>query len=565
MIALGPPFTAQTDTTRLQMATKQFAQTLVHETCEIPYVITREMLGLSFPPLVIRAHKDCEVEKYGRLLLVDDKVYWVEDFLAGTPLRYVKTGKVHEGEVICEYVGFKNGIVTSGWNSVVAFLPFFGYNYEDAIVVSERFAKKTVHTTVEEYLIPVYEDTTIYEAPDKIHCEGNIKFRWSSKTTIDTISDLVDFIFGRSANDELVIENAKWIQIRTYKIARKPKLLSKSTEEIVSKLYKQYVAQLRGEVEAVSKVLPTFVHDYLNRLIITMDDVRINDLFPYRSKLQYIIHVIARFDKDLKVGDKLCNRYANKGVVSLIIPNELTPEYQDTDGSWKKIEVLLNPLGLFARMNMGQVWELYIARIVKKLWSEGDEKNFQKLCELLKAPEQEFKPYLIVDKISYFDVDRVYAFINEQLGGTVTKVRYKRELLEWLKDNYGADFDWPITGDVYVQASVGIQYIQKLKQTAESKINVRDLGPYRIITKQPTRGKKKSGGSRIGYMEIDALIAHGALDTLKELTTIKSDCVDEKVKMVKDMVSDRKPDLKNVKSYTKRTVDHIMAALSEML
>jgi DNA-directed RNA polymerase subunit beta len=367
--------------------------------------------------------------------------------------------KVKRGDVLADTSTSDNGEIALGHNMLVAFMSWSGNNYEDAIILSERLVKNSKFSSIhiEEFAINV-RDTKL--GPEVTTCDipnvGEAKLKNLAEDGIVRVGAEVrpgDILVGKitpKGETQLTPEERLLRSIFGEK-ARDVKDTSKRME-----------GGKRGRVISV-KVFSREKGDKLESGIIKK------------------IYIEVAQVRNVSVGDKLAGRHGNKGVISRILPEEDMPYMEDGT----PVDVILTPLGVPSRMNLGQILELHLGLAANTLGYQAIVPPFTG------ATDKEIKEEL------------VKAGFNEQ--GKMM-----------LRDGRtGEHFDQPI--------AVGYMYILKLHHMVEDKIHMRSIGPYSLITQQPLGGKAQGGGQRFGEMEVWALLGHGAAYTLREILTIKSD------------------------------------------
>jgi DNA-directed RNA polymerase subunit beta len=371
----------------------------------------------------------------------------------------VKNQKVKKGDVLADTVGTKNGILALGSNLLVAFLSFKGFTYEDAIVVSERLLKDDVFTSIsiEQFSIDVRDtklgpEETTYDIPGV----PEAKLRNLDEEGIVRIGAKV------KAGDILV---GKITPKKDIELTPEEKLLKAIFGEKVQEIKDTSLYLEPGKSGRVTRVKIL----ERNRGELFEPGV-IKRIFVEISKL-----------KKLQIGDKLNNRHGNKGVISVILPEEDMPFLPDG----RRVDIILNPLGVVSRMNLGQILEMHLGYAAYHLGYRA-----------------------IVPSIS---------------GITEEEVKEELRKANLPEDGKTILYDGE-TGEPYKEkVAVGMMYIMKLIHMSEDKIHARSIGPYSLITQQPLGGKAQFGGQRLGEMEVWALEAYGAVNVLQEMLTIKSD------------------------------------------
>ena len=384
----------------------------------------------------------------------------------------VKGEKVKKGDAIADGPSTQNGEMALGKNILVAFSTWEGYNYEDAILINERLVKEDVFTSIhiEEYDCEC-RDTKL--GPEEITRDipnvGEDSLKDLDETGIIRIGAEVrpgDILVGKVT----------------------PKGETELTAE--ERLLRAIFGEKAREVRDTSLRVP---HGEAGTIV----DVKIftrensDELGP---GVNQIIRCYIATKRKISVGDKIAGRHGNKGVISRILPEEDMPFLPDGT----PVDILLNPLGVPSRMNLGQVLEVNLGLAAKELgWKVAtpvfDGASEEEIVELLE------KSGLSPDgKTTLYD------------GRT------------------GDPFDKPIT--------VGVMYMLKLHHLVDDKIHARSTGPYSLVTQQPLGGKAQFGGQRFGEMEVWALEAYGAAHTLQEILTVKSDDVVGRVKTYEAIV-----------------------------
>ena len=367
--------------------------------------------------------------------------------------------KVKKGDVLVDTSTSDKGEIALGQNMLVAFMSWSGNNYEDAIILSERVVKNSKFTSIniEEFVVNV-RDTKL--GPEVTTCDipnvGEAKLKNLAEDGVVRVGAEVrpgDILVGKispKGETQLTPEERLLRSIFGEK-ARDVKDTSKRME-----------GGKRGRVISV-KIFSRERGDKLESGIIKKIYIEVAEL------------------RNISVGDKLAGRHGNKGVISRILPEEDMPYMEDGT----PVDVILTPLGVPSRMNLGQILELHLGLAANTLGYQAIVPPFAG------ATDVEIKEELV-------------------------KAGFDASGKMMLRDGRsGEHFDQPI--------AVGYMYILKLHHMVEDKIHMRSVGPYSLITQQPLGGKAQGGGQRFGEMEVWALLGHGAAHTLREILTIKSD------------------------------------------
>ncbi len=420
----------------------------------------------------------------------------------------VKKGdRVEVGDVLADGPSCDGAELSLGQNLMVAYMPWEGFNYEDAIIISERVVAEDLLTSIHisEYEIDA-RDTKL--GPEEITREiPNI--------SEDMISDLdADGIIriGAEVNPGDVLVG---------------KVTPKGETELTAeeRLLRAIFGEKAREVRDTSLKVP---HGAGGRVINVVRSSRLDgdELAPGVNEL---VRVFVAQKRKIQQGDKLSGRHGNKGVISRILPVEDMPYL--ADGT--PIDVILNPLGVPSRMNVGQLLECHLGWAAKWGWSDAEETD-----EVVAGPMHVATP--VFDGATEKEISDVIEKANRNLVnmhkkkyGDLARLEFVPQLSRtgktWLYDGRtGEKFREPIT--------VGQSYILKLGHLVDDKIHARSTGPYSLITQQPLGGKAQFGGQRFGEMEVWALYSYGASNVLQEILTIKSDDTSGRVKSYEAVV-----------------------------
>lgn len=385
----------------------------------------------------------------------------------------VKLGEeVADKEILADGPSMQNGEMALGQNPLVAFMTWDGYNYEDAVIMSERLVKDDVYTSIH---IEEYEsesrDTKL--GPEEITREipnvGEDALKYLDKDGIITV--------GAEVRDGDILVG---------KVTPKGMTELSAEERLLHAIFGEKAREVRDTSLRVPHGGGGIVHDVK---IFTRENG--DELSPGVNKLVRVYIVQKR---KIQVGDKMAGRHGNKGVVSLILPEEDMPFLPDGT----PVDIMLNPLGVPSRMNIGQVFELHLGMAGRQLGLK------------MATP--------------VFDGAR-----EEDVWDTVKEAGLDHDAKTILYDGRtGQPFDRKV--------SVGVMYMMKLAHMVDDKLHARSTGPYSLVTQQPLGGKAQFGGQRFGEMEVWALEAYGASYTLQEILTYKSDDVVGRVKTYESIV-----------------------------
>jgi DNA-directed RNA polymerase subunit beta len=492
--------------------------------------------------------------------------------------------KVKKGDILADGAATYHGELSLGRNVLVGFMAWDGYNFEDAIIISERLVKEDVYTSIhiEEFEIEIRETKlgreeftrdipNVSEKALRNLDENGIvrigtyvkpgdilvgKVAPKSKSELTPEEKLLHAIFGRAGEDvkndslevpsgvEGIVINSQRFSRRmslseeerkafekelkdtemaeSVKVADEYKAMIKALEEVVGgpitdpstgkphgrdKDPKNLAEESgRFKLEAIDLRSPEKLNEarkvnrnYLPRIEALRDekDRRLNSLKrgdELPSGVLQMVKVYIATKRVISVGDKMAGRHGNKGVIAKILPEEDMPFLEDGT----PVEILLNPLGVPSRMNVGQILETHLGWAAAKL-------GFQAVCPVFDGADE--------------------STIRQCLKDAGLPENGKAQLYD---GRTGEPFDQKVT--------VGYIYMLKLHHLVDDKIHARATGPYSLITQQPLGGKARFGGQRFGEMEVWALEAYGAAYILQELLTVKSDDVEGRTKIYESMV-----------------------------
>ncbi len=385
----------------------------------------------------------------------------------------VKKGeKVKKGDAIADGPSTQNGEMALGKNVLVAFSTWEGYNYEDAILINEKLVKEDVFTSIhiEEY-----------------DCECRDTKLGAEEITRDIPNIGDDSLKDLDENGIIRIgAEVRPGDILVGKVTPKGETELTAEERLLRAIFGEKAREVRDTSLRVPHGEQGTIVDVK---IFTRDNS--DELGP---GVNQIIRCYIATKRKISVGDKMAGRHGNKGVISRVLPEEDMPFMPDGT----PIDILLNPLGVPSRMNLGQVLEVHLGGAAKALgWK-------------IATP--------VFDGATQKDVQELLAEANMNENGKTI-----------LYDGRTGDpFDKPIT--------VGVMYMLKLHHLVDDKIHARSTGPYSLVTQQPLGGKAQFGGQRFGEMEVWALEAYGASYTLQEMLTVKSDDIVGRVKTYEAIV-----------------------------
>jgi len=412
--------------------------------------------------------------------------------------------KLEVGSVIADGPCTENGEMALGKNLLVAFMSWEGHNYEDAIILSQRLVQDDVLTSIhiEEYEVDA-RDT-------KLGAEEIT--RDIPNVSEEVLADLDDRGIIRVGADVVPGD------ILVGKVT--PKGETELTPE--ERLLRAIFGEKAREVRDTSLKVP---HGESGK-VIGVKIFESEEGFELAAGVNQLVRVYVAQKRKIQDGDKLAGRHGNKGVISKILPQEDMPFLEDGT----PVDVILNPLGVPGRMNVGQVLEMHLGWVAKTGWDvSGIDEAWAKHLQDIGAGKGEAGTNLATP---VFDGAR-----EDEVAGLLDNTLPNRDGLQLIHKSGKARLFDGRSGEPYpTPISVGYMYILKLHHLVDDKIHARSTGPYSMITQQPLGGKAQFGGQRFGEMEVWALEAYGAAYTLQELLTIKSDDVLGRVKVYEAIV-----------------------------
>ena len=611
------PFLEHDDANRALMGSNMQRQAVPLLKTESPLVGTgmEEVVGQN-SSMVIRARKSGIVTAVDASKIVIDHTeeYHLAKFVGlneRTCLNQkpiVELGeRVKTGQVIADGGGTSQGILALGKNILVGFVSFDGFNFEDAIIVSEKLCKGDSFTSIhiDEFTAEVREtrlgkEEFTRDIPNVSEralrnldeygvvsegtrvCPGDIlvgKVVPKSKTELTPEEKLLHAIFGRAGedvkNDSLELpsgyegvvikterftrrgagteeqKKAQAVQIKEYQKQMRAKecMIFRQMVEAIHKKYEVNVIDpsTRQKVGASSDddvvyeqvenfnikwVKPASLRDNVQKIVdrfwakITeaqeekkqrVESLKHGDELP--SGVLQMVKIYVAIKRSLSIGDKMAGRHGNKGVIAKIMPEEDMPFLEDGT----PLDILLNPLGVPSRMNVGQILETHLGWVARVL-------GFKAITPVFDGATED-------------DIQRLTAEANELMSNRKAQLRENKEAPS--ADEFFIEVPTTLktqlydgrTGEPFDQfATIGYIYMMKLHHLVDDKIHARATGPYSLITQQPLGGKARTGGQRFGEMEVWALEGSGAAYALQEMLTVKSDDVEGRTKIYESMV-----------------------------
>ncbi|WP_027334684.1 DNA-directed RNA polymerase subunit beta [Mycoplasmopsis felifaucium] len=481
------PFLENDDANRALMGSNMQRQAVPLLETEAPFVATGNEADIAkYSSANFRAKSDGKVEYVdgAKIKIRTEKgtaeTYYLKTFQRSNqdtvihqrPL--VKEGDIiQKGDLLVDGSSFKNGELSLGKNLLVAFTTYKGYNYEDAVILNERLVKNDVLTSIhiEEQII---QFRTSKAGSDELTREiPNV-----SKHSIRHLDEHGIVLVGSEVTPGDVLVGRV-----------SPKGDDNPSQE------EKLLAAVLGQRSLNVKDTSLKVKNGHNGTVIGVEILSRENNDQLEDGIDKIIKVSIAVKRKIRVGDKMSGRHGNKGVVSIILPEEDMPHLEDGT----PVDVMLNPQGVPSRMNIGQVLEIHLGMAAKTLQ-----------CKFVTPVFDGVKKEEIQDVI-------------QEAGLPITG---KQTLID------------PITGEKFDKpVSVGVMYMLKLNHMVDDKMHARSVGPYSLITQQPLGGKSQNGGQRFGEMETWAIESYGATNVLQEILTYKSDDINGRNQLYAALVS----------------------------
>jgi len=529
------PFLEHDDANRALMGANMQRQAVPLLRAEAPYIGTgiESRAARDAADMILATEEGVVVSVDGKSVVVDYKKsgkvnYRLhkfersnQDTCINQKPRVTEGQKLHKGDVIAEGPSTDNGELALGKNLLVAFMPWEGYNFEDAIILSERLVKDDVLTSVHIHEHEVdARDTKL--GPEEIT-------RDIPNLSEEILADL---------DERGIIRVGAEVGPGDVLVGKvTPKGETELTPE--ERLLRAIFGEKAREVRDTSLKVP---HGETGKVI----DVKVfsrSDEHELPPGVNQLVRVYVAQKRKISVGDKLAGRHGNKGVISRILAVEDMPFM--ADGS--PVDVILNPLGVPSRMNVGQVLEAHLGWAARWGWLDGDKTVGE---EPIRGTETKTRPTTRPSTLVATPVFDGAKWDETEMAGRHPTIKsiFSHLRPEAVSPEYGDNgrligTDGKVTlfngrtGEEYDNpVTVGYAYILKLAHLVDDKIHARSTGPYSMITQQPLGGKAQFGGQRFGEMEVWALEAYGAAYCLQELLTIKSDDTLGRVKVYEAIV-----------------------------
>ena len=550
------PFCEHDDQTRLQMSSSQMRQAILLKDFDQQMVKSGgEGLYTDHTQFIKRAKKNGEVvhldEKFLMVVYEDKTVdifnvaarnIYVEhmDFMK----VYVGVGdKFKVGDILAESNFVQDGEIVFGRNLLTGVMIYYGHNYEDGIIVSDRLVKDDILTSTH------FKDLSFTIPPNKVLLSLSDSEYKPLPSPLDRIKQGNPYaILKTLSSDDLysVFTEVNPLEAEKSYIIPSVKIYANEWNGDIPE-YKEWVEKTIEKQRKKESSLRDIIKEKLPRdqavRFIRENDLEIASFVgKYKNKKEringifvemYGIHV-----RSVKVGDKIANRHGNKGVISKILPHEMMPQLEDG----RHLDICINPLGIISRMNIGQLFELHLSMSLNDLKEEATK------MYLASKPQDEIKQYLIdyikiIDKtdgqwylqqfIEQLPDEVDVAFIDSislyQPSFESCHLDDLRKALEYTNTGFKYKMYDPIARKHLLnEIAAGYIYFFRMVHIAEEKLAARGIGSYAKRTLQPLGGRKNKGGQRCGEMETACIIGHDAPKNLFEFLTTKSDCIDMK-------------------------------------
>lgn len=619
------PFLEKDDPTRLQMAASQMRQSIALEKFEHPMVRSGcENLFVDYTQFIKKAKEDGVVAKItenfilviydsGQPELIDISLRPIYDINFDMyNIKVEENDKIKKGDIIVEGFFIQDGSIVFGNNLLTAIMPYHGYNYEDGIVISDRLVEENIMTSLHyvdlsfhlpesKILLDLKLDPdiyiplplTMYEYTEKIKIyEKNLQEARNEEEIIKInkkikkLEELKSKVYG---------PNVPYARIQDEKIENffrnELELFSPNNTKIAdvqiyanswSKTFPQFRHWIEQKIETQINRGRKFISELSEVLDsrTTKELVRKHRLDRFEAKKFKIkeeqfdgvyFKISGVFKRPIRVGDKLGNRHGNKGVIAKIIPREKMPIVEDYN---KPVDIILNPLGIISRMNLGQLNELHLSTTVSKIrkislkmleekCSQSEIKNFlRQYIEIIDNTENKWYSQEFSRKLEEIEITKTFLENFTVIQPPFESLTFSQ--LEKAMEFAGETFEKKIYDPILKienEVAVGYLYIYRLMHIAEDKLSSRSTGNYTKRTMQPLRGRKNKGGQRLGEMEVACLIGHDAIANLQECLTLKSDDMIQKNMWLKNIIHASSEDIEDSKVESIRLLDCYLKVL----
>ena len=566
------PFLEHDDQTRLQMASSQMRQAIMLKKFDPPMIQSGcEGLYSDYSHFVKKAQKNGEVvylDSQHLIVVYEDKSAEVFDiayrkiYVENLDIMkvYVKVGnKFKQGDILAESLFCDEGRVMFGKNLLTGVMIYYGHNYEDGIVISDRLVKENVFTSIH------YRDLSFTIPPNKIL----MSLEKDKYKPLPTMYDFVEVGDPYAIIKEVPITSTDYCTI----FSEEDRL--KSTKRLMITEVNLYPNAWNTDIPEFNKWVEEKIEEQQSRHISLKK--AINKHLPKEQATQFIrergidkfsndlkdghggnyrikgekingIHVemFAIYRRPIELGDKIANRHGNKGVIAQIVPQERMPKLNDG----RSVDICINPLGIISRMNIGQLFELHLSmslfdlkRQLNTMLEKGeDQRKIKKhlLGFIVRIDNTEGGWYIkqfakgIPKIVTKEFIDEIH--IIQPPFESIT-MDMAKEALKYTNTPFEYEIYDPVSKENFLNTiAAGYIYFFRMVHIAEERLAARGIGSYARRTLQPLAGRKNRGGQRCGEMETACLIAHDGMVNLSEFLTTKSDCIDLKNNLIKDMI-----------------------------
>ena len=553
------PFCEHDDTVRLQMSSSQQRHAVMLEKFDLPLVQsgTEGMYSQYTSFLKVAEDDGTVIYKDNDVLIVKYENGEFKTFHVGFRKLYISILDFYhvyynvgdtfkKGDILAESNYLNNGKITLGRNLNVCITPWYGYNYEDAIVISESARNNKIYASVHygELIIEVPESKVLLNLNDDLDnyvAIPSVGTRIKKGETVAKVKSIdtekfTDVVF-EPVSEVHSDEDGEIIDVKIY--ANK---WNRSFEQY-NKFIEDFIKAQNDRKKKLTEDLSQYLTKEQVDSVLNTLEINKSEKNNYKIKGDSVdgirIEITYRYERNLQLGDKLANRHGNKGTISRFVPDELMPVADDGT----RADIVINPLGIISRMNTGQVYECHLSKAVLNLRKLAlkmidDKKPIDEVKEFIykfvdiidKTPDKNYSAQLkeAFDPISDEDVLRKaienFYVIQPPFQSIGTEELDKAMEYTGTKYEYVC-FD-PVSGkNIKNEIAFGSMYFMKLNHIAQDKLAARGIGPYSAKTSQPLGGKTRRGGQRLGEMEVWAVIAHGDEINLHEFTTVKSDSI----------------------------------------
>jgi len=559
------PFLEHDDQTRLQMASSQMRQSIMLRSFDKPFIQSgTESLYTDYTQFIIRAKKDGKVVHQDlehiivlynngttEIFDVSFRDIYIENFdLLG--VKVSEGDKFKEGDILAESMFCKDGEINFGKNLLVGVMSYYGHNYEDGIVVSDKLQNKyqSAHYRNLSFILPpnkvllsLNTEGEYKPLPDfKEYIKAGQAYAKIKKMPNDTMQSGIIWEEGKELNTTK--------QIRIMKVNIYPNSWNDAIPEFKEWVERKIESQQKKQKEFIDIIRQHFTKSEVDSIIIEKGLDKFNWIGKYKNKGERIngmrVELSGIYLRQLEVGDKIANRHGNKGIISQIEKHDNMPKLEDG----RHVDICINPLGIISRMNIGQLYELHLSMSLYDLKNQLLQMIKDK-CDTKQIKEYLFDYIKIIDNTedNWYHKQFVNTcpdilsedFINnlsliqppfesvkfEQLDKAMkyTNTKYKQKIYDPKSESY-----------IKNEIATGFIYFFRLVHIAENRLAARGIGSYTRRTLQPPGGRKNSGGQRLGEMETSAVISQGGLENLAEFLTTKSDSTDLRNKYLKESV-----------------------------